>query len=248
MPLRADLDLHPSAVAAVDGEVRRLGDHHRFGPQPVLVDDVLPAEAVAVFFLDAADHPEREVALEAEFLDDAPAVDDGRERALHVAGAAAVDDAVPLVALERIDRPVGRIADIHGVHVGVEREHARAVADAAEDVAHRVDAHLVVAAGDHLRSMRRMTSPSCELTDLMAIRSRRNRATCVRGRGPVRECVQSWSVVRRQAGRESRKPEAQEASSQERPHGHRPAPSPGFESDRMRQSGTFSHHASAQGR
>ena len=90
------------------------------------------------------------VPLEPQFLDDAPAVHDGRERALHVAGAAAVDDAVALGALERIDRPVGRVADIDRVHVGVEGEDARAVADAAEDVAHRIDADLVVAAGLHL--------------------------------------------------------------------------------------------------
>ena len=96
------------------------------------------------------DHPQRAVALEAQFLDDAAAVDDGGQRAFHVAGAAAVDDAVPFVALERIHRPVGRVADVHGVDVGVEGDDARAVADAAEDVAHAVDADFVVAALEHL--------------------------------------------------------------------------------------------------
>ena len=74
------------------------------------------------------------------------AVDGAGDAALLVGGAAAVELAVldhGGIGLALVHS--GDVADVHGVAVAVERDHARAVADAAEQVAHAVDDDLVVA-------------------------------------------------------------------------------------------------------
>ncbi len=49
-----DLDLHAAAVTAVDVAVGGLGGDDELGTDLVLVDDVLPAQAVTVFFLNGS--------------------------------------------------------------------------------------------------------------------------------------------------------------------------------------------------
>ena len=57
--LDVDADLHAAALSAVDSAVGRLGGDDELRTDLVLVDYVLPAEAVAVLFLYRSrdDHP-----------------------------------------------------------------------------------------------------------------------------------------------------------------------------------------------
>ncbi len=62
-------------MTAVDGEVCRFGDDDNLGPESVFVDDVLPAETVAIFFLHTPNHVESKIIIETELLDKLSTVD-----------------------------------------------------------------------------------------------------------------------------------------------------------------------------
>ena len=118
----------------------------------VLVDDVLPAHAVAVLLLDGAHHHDLVAGGDqAQILHDLGAVHGGGHAALLVAAAPAEDDVLGLIARVGIGLPVVDVADAHGVDVGVEGDDLVAVAHPADDVAQAVDLHLVVAQLLHLR-------------------------------------------------------------------------------------------------
>jgi uncharacterized Ntn-hydrolase superfamily protein len=69
--LHVHADFHAAAVAAVDAAVGRLGGDDELGDDLVDVVDVLPAHAVAVFFLHGADdHDLVAVRNEAQVLHD----------------------------------------------------------------------------------------------------------------------------------------------------------------------------------
>ncbi len=55
-----------------------------------------------------------------------------------------------ILRLERVEAPLVAVAGIDGVNVGVEGDHARALADAADDVAQAVNADVVEADLLHL--------------------------------------------------------------------------------------------------
>ena len=156
--LHVHADLHAAAVTAVDAAVGGLGGDDELdlaagvlGTVEVLVDDVLPAHAVAVLFLDGADHHDL-VALgdEAHILHDLGAVHGGSHAALLVGTAAAEDDVLGLIALVGVGLPVVDVADAHGVDVGVDGDDLVALAHPADDVAQAVDLHLVEAQLLHL--------------------------------------------------------------------------------------------------
>jgi len=149
-PPRAHLDLHTAAVAAVDVARRGLGKHHKLRRVLVLVDDVLPAEAVAILLLDGAHHHQREVARKPQVLDDLPRVDHGRHAALLVAGPPADNDLVVLVSFVRVILPERPVADTYGIDMSIEGDEMLSRPDEAEDVPHGVDLHPVVPAGLHL--------------------------------------------------------------------------------------------------
>src|SRR5208337_4593967 len=69
-PLDVDLYLHAAAVAAVEPAARRLGGHGEVGLESFLLDEVLPAEAVAVLLDDGKGEPDRVVAGIGGFLED----------------------------------------------------------------------------------------------------------------------------------------------------------------------------------
>ena len=124
--LRADLHLHPPAMPAVDAEVGRLGDDDHLGLQHAFLQDVLPAQAVAVLLHDRAGHPELHALEQAELLRDARAVHGGGDAGLLVGRAAAEDDAVPELADVGIARPRGPVADADRVEVAVDGDDGRA--------------------------------------------------------------------------------------------------------------------------
>ena len=153
-------------ASPVDAAVGGLGGHHKLhlllldalGGEE-LVDDVLPAHAVAVLLLDGAHHHDLvAVGDQPQLLHDLGAVGGGGHAALLVGAAPAVDHRVVLVALVGVGGPVVPVAHAHGVDVGVEGDDLVALAHPADHVAQAVHFHRIVAqllhlgldAGDHL--------------------------------------------------------------------------------------------------
>jgi len=122
-----DADLHPAALAAIDAVVGRLGGDDEFRLHALLLDEVEPAEAVAVLLLHRAGHQVGEALVEqAEVAGDGPAVDRRHDAAELVGAAAAADDLVVLKALEGVEVPVGDVADADRVDVPVKGDEGRA--------------------------------------------------------------------------------------------------------------------------
>ena len=156
--LDVNTDLHTAAMATVDAAVGGLGGDNELNLLlldallgEVLVNNVLPAHAVAVLFLNGADDHDL-VALgdQAQVLHDLSAVGSGSHAALLVGAAAAVDDLVVLVALVGIVGPVVDVADTDGIDVGVDSDDLVASAHPADDVAQAVELNFVVAQLLHL--------------------------------------------------------------------------------------------------
>ena len=137
-------------MAPIDVEVRRLGDDDELRLEAVFIQDVLPAQPVAVLLHDGAGKIDRELVVEPEFPDEAAGVDHRCDPALLVDGTAPPDLAVLHERLERVEAPLREVARIDRVDVAVEGDHARARADAPDDVAEAVDAHLVELEALHL--------------------------------------------------------------------------------------------------
>ena len=144
-------DFHAAAVATVDAAVRGFGGNDEFRNDLALVVDVLPAHAVAVFFLDGADHHDLEAFRnDAEILHDLGAIRGRGHAAFLVGTAAAVDDLIRFEAFVGVLVPVLDIADANGVDVGVDGDDLVAFSHPADDVAEAVDLDLVVAQLLHL--------------------------------------------------------------------------------------------------
>ena len=142
--LDVDADFHAAALAAVDAVVCRFRGDDEFRTDLVFVDNVLPAEAVAVFFLDrTGDQDGVLVGQEAKVLHDAGAVDGRNDAAELIRRAAAADFRFRFKAFVGIEIPVGLVADADGVDVGVEADEGLAGAHVAQDVAHGVDFHFI---------------------------------------------------------------------------------------------------------
>ena len=140
-------------MAAIDAAVGGLGGDDELdlvsrvlGTVEVLVDDGLPAHAVAVFLLHGADDHDL-VALgdKAEVLHDLAAVCSSSHAAFLVGAAAAVDDIVGLIALIGVGFPVVAVADADGVDVRVDGNDLVAGAHPADDVAELVKLNFIVA-------------------------------------------------------------------------------------------------------
>ena len=58
---RRHFDFHPTAMAAVNAARSRFGDDDEFGANFVFLNDILPRESVAVFFLHGTRHNQRVV-------------------------------------------------------------------------------------------------------------------------------------------------------------------------------------------
>ena len=156
--LDVNTDLHTAAMATVDAAVGGLGGDNELNLLlldallgEVLVNNVLPAHAVAVLFLNGADDHDL-VALgdQAQVLHDLSAVGSGSHAALLVGAAAAVDDLVVFVTLVGIVGPVVDVADTDGIDVGVDSDDLVASAHPADDVAQAVELNFVVAQLLHL--------------------------------------------------------------------------------------------------
>ena len=116
-------DLHTASLAAVDAAVGGLGGNHEVRADLVLVDDVLPAKAVAVLFLNRTGYQNSVlVGEQTQILHDLSAVNRADDTAALVGHAASADLGVVLVALVGIEVPVVLVADANGVDVGVKTD------------------------------------------------------------------------------------------------------------------------------
>ncbi len=147
-----DADERPALVAAHQAVGARFGDQDVVGLDiGILLHHGLDAGALDIFLRDGARHPQREIALEPQLLDGTPGEGDAREAALVVHRAAAADHIVHDLGLERVvHAPVGGIADLDGVRMGIVEQDAAAVAHAPHTVARGIHAHLVEAELPHL--------------------------------------------------------------------------------------------------
>ncbi|MPM23445.1 hypothetical protein SDC9_69918 [bioreactor metagenome] len=143
-------DFHASAMPAVNAAVGRFSGNNKLRRNAVFLMDVLPAEAVAVLFLNGGgDEDFIPFRNEAEVLHDLCAVDGGNHAALLVGSAAPVDDVVGFITLIGILLPVGDVADADGVDMPVERDNLIAGTHPAKGIALRVDFGLVEAKRFH---------------------------------------------------------------------------------------------------
>ena len=143
--LHLDADLHATAMAAIDVHVRRFGNDDEFGFQLLDVEQVLPAKPVAVLFHHGCREINRELIVQAKFLDDSARVNHRGHAALLIHRPAPPNFPGLHERLERIEIPLRQVAGINRVHVAVEGDHAFALADAADDVAEAVNADSVEA-------------------------------------------------------------------------------------------------------
>ena len=127
-----DFDLHPSTMAAVNTQAGRLGDHNQLGPQAIFINNVLPAQAVAIFLLHGCGHIQGDIIRYAGFLQQRSGVDARGNPAFHVTGTAAIQNPVLDVAGMRITIPHRQVTGINGIDVAVQRNHIWAGADPAK--------------------------------------------------------------------------------------------------------------------
>ena len=144
-PLNFNADLHAATLATVDLAVGRFGTDHELGADLALLDDVLPAEAVAILLLHGAGHQQGVLVFQSQILDDLAGVDHGGHAPFLIGGTATADDLVIFHPLIGVEGPVGHVADPHGIDVGIHGDQVRAVANIAQHVAHGVDLDLVKA-------------------------------------------------------------------------------------------------------
>jgi hypothetical protein len=149
-PLEADAHLHAAAVAAVDAQSGRFGDDHQLGADILFLDDVFPAQTVAVLFHDRAGEKDGQTVRHAQPGQDAAGGDHGRRSALLVDAAAAMHETVGDTARKRRFAPVLEIALVDSVDMGVNGQQALAFADSAQDAAQAVQAHVVEPGVVHL--------------------------------------------------------------------------------------------------
>jgi hypothetical protein len=136
-------DFHPAPMTAIDVQVCRLGNDDEFRLELLFVEQVLPAQAVAVLFHDRAGEIDRELVIQAQLLDDLARIDHRGHAALLIHSAAAPDLAVFDSRLEGIEAPLLAVAGIDGVNVGVEGNDARPLANPPDNAAQTVHANLV---------------------------------------------------------------------------------------------------------
>ena len=145
-------DFHTAPVSAVDAAIGRFGGDNKLDLSlrlllagEVLVDDVLPAHAIAVLLLNGAHHHDL-IALgdQVQILHDLRSVDGGCHTALLIGATPAIDDIAGLIALVRVLLPVIDITNAYGINVGVDGDDFLAAAHPANDVAQTVDLHLVI--------------------------------------------------------------------------------------------------------
>ena len=144
-------DLHTASLAPVDSAVGGLCGYHELGTNLVLIDDVLPAQAVAILLLYGSRYQDRVlVGEQPQILHDPGSVYGGYNTSALVGYASSSDLGVVLIALIGVKLPVVLISDSNGVNVGVKTDEGLSGSHVSENVAHGVDLYLVKFQLSHL--------------------------------------------------------------------------------------------------
>ena len=139
-----DADLHTSALSAVDTAVCRFRGYNELGTDLVLVDDVLPAQTVAVFFLDCSDnHDLASFRNQIHVFHDPCAVNCGYKPAALVGYTASANLCVILISFIRIKVPVVDVSDTYRVDMCIVSDDLIACSHVADDISLRIDNDLV---------------------------------------------------------------------------------------------------------
>ena len=113
-------DLHTSSLSSVDAAVCGFGGDNELRTDLILVDNVLPAETVAVFFLNGTDHHDlTSFRDQIEIFHDPCAVYSGDKTAALVGHTASADLFVSFISFIGIEVPVVDVADAYGVDMRV---------------------------------------------------------------------------------------------------------------------------------
>ncbi|CCZ23110.1 unknown [Acetobacter sp. CAG:977] len=145
--VRANTDFHTTAMSAINVQVRGFRNDDDFGRRikDFFFHDDVPAQTVAIFFLNRSGYPQGIIVFQSQIFNDFTGINHGCHTAFLVGSAASVNDTVFQFAFIRIARPQLRICNADGVNVGVHGDNVFSVSDAAENIAHLVDADFVKA-------------------------------------------------------------------------------------------------------
>ena len=137
-------DLHTSALSAVNTAVCRLCGYDKFRTDLVFIDDVLPAQTVAVLFLNGShDHDLASFRDQVQIFHDPCAVDCRYQSAALVGYTASADFCVVLVSLVRIEVPVVDVSDAYCVDMCIVCYDFIACSHVSDDISLRIDNDLV---------------------------------------------------------------------------------------------------------
>ena len=139
-----NLDLHATALAVANAEVRGHGDNDHLGPQGCLVEEILPGKTDTVFAVDGCRHPHCHVVGQSNLVSQGRPVDQRRQTALLVRCTSSEESASGDDASKRIVTPMGRVGDTDSIDVGVVGQNLRARPDPPEDVSHLVEMDIAV--------------------------------------------------------------------------------------------------------
>ena len=148
--LNLHADLHTPALPAVNLAVGRFGADYEFRTYTGLFNNVLPAQAVAILFLNGTGDQQGILIFQAQIFNNFTGVYHGGHSALLVRRAASADQLIGFHTFVRVEVPVFDIANTDGINVRVHRQQTRAVADVAQHVAHRIDFNFIEADFFHL--------------------------------------------------------------------------------------------------
>ena len=125
-------------MAAVEPAARRLGGDSEVELEALLLDEVLPAQAVAILLDDGEGEPDRIAPRVGRFLEDARGGDHRGGAAELVGGSAAEHEAVFYDARVGRRLPLARVAHSDRIDVGVEDENLLPLSDPPEEAAQAV--------------------------------------------------------------------------------------------------------------
>gem|GEM_PF-6140901 len=137
------LDFHSAPVASIEPAAGGLGGYRVFRNQALFLDEVPPAETVAVLLQDSEREVHAELAVVAELLQDCPCRDHGGCAAFLVRGSPAPHQSVLDQTRERVSLPARRVPHLDGVHVRVDGQLPRPTAHTRNDASQAVEFHLV---------------------------------------------------------------------------------------------------------
>ena len=148
--LNINTNFHTTALTTVYLAVGWFGTDHKFRANAGLFNNVLPAQAVAVFFLHSTGNQQGIFIFQTEIFNDFSGIYHRRHAAFLVGSTTTTDQLVGFHAFIRIEVPVFDVANADGVDMSVHSYQTWAVTDITENVTHWVDFNFIEADFFHL--------------------------------------------------------------------------------------------------